>query len=80
MNKGATNKTFQKLMVRHKSKLLVVNWSANQMYTLHDEPQMLFYQILAVVIPEGGHSTGARFPHQTKTEAGVDMHPELLLC
>lgn len=50
------------------------------MYTLHDKPQMLFYQILAVVIPEGGHSTGARFPHQTKTEAGVDMHPDLLLC
>lgn len=72
--------TFQKLMVKDKSKLLVVNCAANQMYTLHDKPQMLFYQILAVVIPEGGHSTGARFPHQTKAEAAVDMHPDLLLC
>lgn len=38
------------------------------------------HQILAVVVPEGGDGTGARFPQQTETETAVDMHPDLLLC
>lgn len=55
----------------------------------HQSPQHLIslftlkvciHQILAVVVPEGGDDTGARFPQQTETETAVDMHPDLLLC
>lgn len=37
------------------------------------------HQILAVVLPESGNSTGAGFPQQAEAEAAVNMHPDLLL-
>lgn len=55
---------------------------AQSAHVRHPEPgySECSTQILAVVVPEGGDSTGARFPQQTETETAVDMHPDLLLC
>lgn len=42
--------------------------------------KVFIHQILAVVLPQSGNGTGAGFPQQAKTEAAVNMHPDLFLC
>lgn len=42
-------------------------------------PSAVSYQVLTVIIPEDGDSSGAGSPQQTQSEAAVDVHPHLLL-
>lgn len=41
--------------------------------------KVFIHQILAVVVPENGNSTGAGFPQQAETETTVNVHPDVLL-
>ena len=58
----------------------VLDHQSSQHFTSLFPLKVCSHQILAVVVPEGGDSAGARLPQQTETETAVDMHPDLLLC